>query len=147
MYKYLLLLHILGATIWTGGHLVLAVTVLPRAVRSRSPEILLQFESGFEKLGIPALIIQVITGVWLAYLRIPSVTSWFALDNLASRLITGKLVLLLLTIMLAAHARIRIIPRLSNTNLNFLAYHIIAVTFISLLFVVLGVSFRTGGFF
>ena len=147
MYKYLLLLHILGATIWTGGHLVLAVTVLPRAVRSRSPEILLQFESGFEKLGIPALIIHVITGVWLAYLRIPSVTSWFALDNLASRLITGKLVLLLLTIMLAAHARIRIIPRLSNTNLNFLAYHIIAVTFISLLFVVLGVSFRTGGFF
>lgn len=147
MYKYLLFLHILGATIWTGGHLVLAVTVLPRAVRSRSPEILLQFESGFEKLGIPALIIQVITGVWLAYLRIPSVTSWFALDNLVSRLITGKLVLLLLTIMLAAHARIRIIPRLSNTNLNFLAYHIIAVTFISLLFVVLGVSFRTGGFF
>ena len=147
MYKYLLLLHLLGAMIWTGGHLILAMIVLPQALRNRAPEILLQFESSFEKLGIPALIVQVITGIWLAYFRIPSVISWFAFDNLMSRLITGKLVLLLLTVMLAVHARIRIIPRLSNTNLNFLAYHIIAVTFISLLFVVLGISFRAGGFF
>ncbi|HPA95904.1 MAG TPA: hypothetical protein PLT41_07520 [Thermoanaerobaculia bacterium] len=29
MYATILLLHILGATIWTGGHLVLAVTILP----------------------------------------------------------------------------------------------------------------------
>ncbi len=36
MYATILLLHILGATIWTGGHLVLAVTILPRVLRERS---------------------------------------------------------------------------------------------------------------
>ncbi|HNU82460.1 MAG TPA: hypothetical protein PKO05_03380 [Thermoanaerobaculia bacterium] len=37
MYATILLLHILGATIWTGRHLVLAVTILPRFLRARSP--------------------------------------------------------------------------------------------------------------
>lgn len=41
MYGMLLLLHILGATIWTGGHIVLALVVLPRALRERSPAVLL----------------------------------------------------------------------------------------------------------
>ncbi|MBI4006611.1 MAG: CopD family protein [Gammaproteobacteria bacterium] len=146
MYKFMLLLHILGASIWTGGHLVLSLTVLPRALKNRSPDILLQFESGFEKLGIPALIIQVITGIWLAYLRVPSITSWFSFDNPNSRLIAEKLFLLLITLMLAAHARLRIIPHLNNSSLNVLAYHIIAVTVISILFVILGVSFNIGSF-
>ena len=51
MYGLLLLLHILAATIWTGGHIVLSTIVLPRALRERSPEPLLQFERGYEKIG------------------------------------------------------------------------------------------------
>ena len=43
MYGTMLLLHILAATIWTGGHLVLALTVLPRVMRERSPSKLLEF--------------------------------------------------------------------------------------------------------
>jgi uncharacterized membrane protein len=31
-FKILVILHTLGATVWTGGHLVLAVTVLPQAL-------------------------------------------------------------------------------------------------------------------
>jgi putative copper export protein len=58
MYGLLLFLHILAATIWTGGHIVLATVVLPRALRERSPESLLQFERGYEKIGIPALLVQ-----------------------------------------------------------------------------------------
>ena len=63
MYSLLLLLHILAATVWTGGHLVLALTVLPRALRARDPQILLQFESGYERVGMPALLLQVLTGL------------------------------------------------------------------------------------
>ena len=66
MYGLLLLLHILAATIWTGGHIVLSTVVLPRALRERSPESLLRFERGYEKIGIPALLIQVGTGIALA---------------------------------------------------------------------------------
>lgn len=65
-------LHVMGATIWTGGHLVLALTVLPHALRARDPKLLHDFEEGFEKLAIPALLLQVVTGVWMALQWLPT---------------------------------------------------------------------------
>jgi putative copper export protein len=147
MYKYILLLHVLAATIWTGGHLVLAITILPRALKQRSPSDLLRFESGYERIGIPALIIQVVTGVWLAHNLMPDIGRWFNFDNPISGLIFIKLCLLLLTVLFAIDARLRIIPKLTEQNLMSLAYRIIPVTVISVLFVIVGVSFRAGGLF
>ncbi|OGT79680.1 MAG: copper resistance protein CopD [Gammaproteobacteria bacterium RIFCSPLOWO2_02_FULL_61_13] len=146
MYGTLLLLHILAATVWTGGHLVLALTVLPRVLKQRSPAELLRFESAYERIGIPALLIQVATGIWLAHRVVPDMSQWLVFDDPISRLIGAKLVLLTLTIAFAVDARLRIIPRLSEENLTALAWHIIPVTMISVLFVVVGVSFRTGWF-
>ena len=147
MYSYILLLHVLAATIWTGGHLVLATTILPRVLKEKSPSDLFRFESGYERVGIPALIIQVITGLWLAHNLMPEIGLWFSFGNLISRLIVVKLILLLLTVLFAIDARLRIIPNLTDRNLMPLAYHIIPVTIISVLFVIVGVSFRTGGLF
>lgn len=96
---------------------------------------------------MPALFIQVATGLWLAYRMVPDVSQWLAFDNPVARLVGTKLVLLALTIAFAADARLRIIPRLSEENLTSLAWHIIPVTVISVLFVVVGVSFRTGWFY
>lgn len=144
MYGMLLLLHILGATIWTGGHLVLALTVLPRALRDKSPSELLRFESGYERIGIPALLVQVATGLSLAYRMVPDVSQWFDFGNPVSRLIALKLLLLTITVAFAADARFRVIPRLSEDNLPSLAWHIIPVTAVSVLFVFVGVSFRIG---
>ena len=146
MYKYTLLLHVLAATVWTGGHLVLAITVLPRVLKERSPSDLLRFESAYEKVGIPALIIQVVTGVWLAHNLMPDIGMWFSFDNPISRLISVKLGLLLLTALFAVDARLRIIPNLTEQNLMSLAYHIIPVTVFSVMFVIVGVAFRIGGF-
>lgn len=125
-----------------GGHLVLAMTVLPRVLKEKSPTELLRFESGFEKIGVPALIIQVITGVWLAHNLMPDMGVWFNAENSLSCLIMAKLGLLLLTVVFALDARLRVIPNLTEQNLLSLAYHIIPVTLISVLFVVVGVSFR-----
>ena len=147
MYSYILLLHVLAATIWTGGHLVLATTILPRVLKEKSTSDLLRFESGYERVGIPALIIQVITGLWLAHNLMPEIGLWFSFGNPISRLIFVKLILLLLTVLFAIDARLRIIPNLTDRNLMSLAYHIIPVTIISVLFVIVGVSFRTGGLF
>lgn len=144
MYGIVLLLHLLAATVWTGGHLVLAVAVLPSVLKNSDIAYLSRFESGFEKIGIPALIIQVISGFWLAYHHLPDVTQWFDHSNPVARLILFKLVLLVLTFLLAIDARLRIIPHLSEDNLRSLAFHIIPVTLISVLFVIVGVSFRTG---
>ncbi|MBN3562976.1 CopD family protein [Aliamphritea spongicola] len=147
MYEIFLLLHVLAATVWTGGHLVLAVGVLPRVLKHSDVAYIKAFESGFEKIGIPALIIQVLTGLHLAYRLLPDFGLWFNFSDPISRVISFKLILLLCTFLLAIDARLRVIPKLSADNLVSLAWHIIPVTVISVLFVVVGVSFKTGWFF
>ena len=144
MFGLILFLHILGATIWTGGHIILALGVLPQVLKTRSPEQLLDFESMYEKIGMPALVIQVLSGLWLAYRLLPDVGQWFNLSNPIAHGILAKLIILLLTLALAVDARFRVIPKLSTDNLWDMAWHIIAVTIMSILFVLVGVSFRTG---
>ncbi len=144
MYGVLLLLHILAATIWTGGHIVLAVVVLPKALKERSPEVLLGFESVFEKIGMPALLIQVLTGLMLAHRMVPDIAQWFDVAHPASHAIMTKLVLLALTVGFAINARFRVLPTLSADTLKVMAWHIGSVTVFSILFVFVGVSFRTG---
>lgn len=145
MYATLIFLHVLGATVWTGGHLVLAFTVLPRALRQRSPQVLLDFEQGYERIGMPALLVQIVTGLWMAYLMVPDVASWFSAGTPVTRAIGLKLLLLLLTALIAAHARLRVIARLSPATLPLMAWHVGAVTLLAVCFVAVGVSFRFGG--
>lgn len=146
-YAVALTLHVLAATVWTGGHIVLATVVLPGVLRRRSAADLLKFEAGYERIGIPALLIQVVSGIWLANRMLPGIASWFDLSNPQARLILVKLSLLLLTAAFAVDARLRIIPNLSEKNLTALAWHIVPVTVISVLFVIAGVAFRTGWFY
>ncbi|TDO16826.1 MULTISPECIES: CopD family protein [Halomonas] len=92
---------------------------------------------------MPALAVQVITGLWLAWLKLPSLTLWFsAQGGPVAQLIQLKLALLALTALVAAHARFRVIPRLSPATLPLMGWHILAVTLLSVLFVVVGLSFR-----
>lgn len=144
MYGAILLLHILAATIWTGGHLVLAIAILPRVLRERSPARLLEFESAYERIGIPSLVVQIATGLWLAHRMVPELGRWLAFDDPVATLVGVKLLLLATTVAFALDARLRLIPRLSEQNLGALAWHIVPVTLVSVLFVVVGVSFRTG---
>lgn len=144
MYGYLILAHILGATVWTGGHIVLSLAVLPRVLKEKSPERLLEFESAFERIGKPAMLVQIITGLLLAHRLLPDVYLWLDWSNPVSRVVGMKLMLLALTILLAADAKLRVLPKLSNKNLWDMAAHIIAVTLLSVLFVIVGVSFKTG---
>jgi len=139
----LLLLHLLGATIWTGGHLVLAFTILPRVLKGRDVASLHWFEQGYERLGMPALVVQIITGLWLAWQKVPSLALWFAQDaGPIAHLIRLKLTLLLLTALVAIHARLRVIPRLSAATLPIMGWHIAAVTLLSVALVATGLSFR-----
>jgi putative copper export protein len=146
MFGIILLLHLLGATVWTGGHLILATVILPRALKHRDVESIRNFENSYEKIGIPALVVQIASGLWLAHRMLPDVSLWFQWHNPIARLLLFKLFLLGITALLAIDARLRVIPRLGPHNLHSLAWHIIPVTVTSVLFVVVGVSFRTGWF-
>lgn len=145
MFRAVLTLHLLGAAVWTGGHLVLAAAVLPRALRARDPQRIRDFEAAFEPLGLPALVLQVATGLWLAYRYLPDPRAWLTFSNPLSAGVAAKLLLLAATVALALHARLRLIPRLDARTLPALGAHIVAVTAIGVLFVVVGAGFRTGG--
>ena len=131
MYTVALLLHLLAACIWVGGHLILAITILPHALKTKSVETLLNFENKFEKLGIPALIVQMRT--------------WFQFDNPVETVISIKLICLVATLLLGAHARLKLIPNLSPKSLNALAIHITLVTLIGVTMLILGTLVRFGG--
>ena len=143
-YRLLVSLHLLGAAVWVGGHLVLSLSVLPRALRAHDPAIIREFESGFERLGIPALLVQIVTGLWLAYHWAPHVAGWFSPSTPQARLVLIKLVLLAATVALAIHARLRVIPQLDRETLRVLAYHVVAVTLLGVALLVVGVAIRTG---
>lgn len=63
MHEALLFVHVAAASIWVGGHLVLAFGLLPRALAKRDPEIVLGFERVYERIGLPAMAVQIATGL------------------------------------------------------------------------------------
>jgi putative copper export protein len=145
MRQFLVTLHVLGATVWTGGHLVLALRVLPAALRNRDPGPLREFEARYEPVGMPALLLQVVTGFGLAHLVLPNPAQWVSFAPGLPRQVGIKLALLILTMGLALDARLRVIPRLSDRTLGDLAAHVIAVTVLAVLLVIVGVGIRFGG--
>ncbi len=130
---------------WAGGHLVLAVTVLPQALKNHDPDRIHQFEEHFEGFGLTALLLQIMTGLWLTWIYFPGLQNFWAFDSFLSRYIGIKLGLLIATLALAVHARFFIIPNLTKETLSALAYHIVGVTTLAVLFVVLGAGIRLGG--
>jgi len=146
MYNFILTVHLPAATIWVGGHLVLLFGFLPKAILNKDPSHVLNFELVYEKLGIPALLLQVITGLWLGFQKIPNFLLWWDWSNYSSKLLSLKIIFLVATILLALHARLRLIPNLNSKNLRFLALHILGVTILSICFLLAGLSFRTGFF-
>lgn len=141
----LLIFHLLGATIWVGGHLILTLGILPEVLQKRAPEILLNFERKYEKIGMPALLLMIITGVWMAYNMGIDYSKWFHFANGIETVVSIKLSLLLLTILFALSANIFVLPKLSPEKLPLMAFHIISVTFIGVLMLILGSFVRYGG--
>lgn len=140
----LLYLHLLGASIWIGGHLILSLRILPNTLKTRQLDSLMAYEQMYEPLGMSALALQIITGIIMAHRMLPDWSMWVSLDNDISKIIMLKLALLLATALIALHARFRVIPNLTANTLNWFALHILAVTLLSLGFAWVGLLFRTG---
>ena len=143
--RYMLFLHLLGASVWVGGHLVLLLSVLPGALRRRDVQPVRTFEALYERVGIPALLLQIATGIWLAGQWLPH-AQWFG-DSPIAHLIQAKLALLAFTALLGIHARLAIIPKLDAQRLGQLGVHIVLITLTAVAFVWVGAGFRFGGLF
>jgi putative copper export protein len=79
VFPLLVIVHALAATVWTGGHLVLDLGVLPRALRAQSAAQIRGFEEVFEPLGLTALAIQVLTGLGMGWIDLPGFQDLFNL--------------------------------------------------------------------
>lgn len=143
MYASILIVHVLAASIWTGGHLFLSIGLLPKVLKNKDYNSLLNFERIYERVGMPALIIQVLTGVYLSYKLLPNYSEWLSFQNHISSHISIKLILLALTILLAIIANTVIIPNIKKgNNLTIMAVFAYLVTLLSIFFVIVGLSFR-----
>lgn len=143
-FQFLLVLHLLGSSIWVGGHLILALTILPRALRTKNPDLITSFEIKYEKVGVPSLLLQLVTGILLTYYYVDNFFDVFDFAYVQHSLIAMKLLLMATTIIIALHARLRVISNLKTENLRFLAIHIVAVTIISVLLLTFGGLVRIG---
>ena len=138
---WVIFLHVVGACIWVGGHMVLLFGWLPEALQNRDPQRLLLYEKKYERIGIPALFVQVVTGLWLLY----QYKIWpFGVGSVKMGLL--KIGLLLFTLALALHARLALLPALSPGKLKVLAWHISLVTICAILMALVGVLWRWGYF-
>jgi len=90
VFPLLVIVHALAATVWTGGHLVLDLGVLPRALRANSATQIRAFEEVFEPLG---------------WIYLPGFRGLFSPANPIGMLVGVKLLLLASTAALAWHIR------------------------------------------
>ncbi len=139
--RLIIILHILSATIWTGGHLVLTLAFLPKAWKKNDFSIVESFETRYEKIGIPSLLLLIATGIYMTTIYAPDILSFDFSQHYTKHLFL-KYLLIIFTLMLAVHARFFLIPKRS---LKPLAIHILMITILSVLFVILGYSTRSGG--
>ena len=149
MYKIALILHLLGASIWVGGHLYLLIRLMPRFIQDNDVVGFIAFEKSYEPLGMSALVVQVATGLYMATNLLP-MAMWFRPSMGAlSHLLMAKLLWLFLTITTAIHARFRIVTKLQNGTygthtLRWMGVHVALICLWSVAFVVTGAFFRWG---
>ncbi|MEO8237798.1 MAG: CopD family protein [Flavobacterium sp.] len=144
----LLIIHLLSATIWVGGHLLLAFGYLPQALKEKNQNIILNYERKYEPVGMTALVLLVITGILMAYQYGVSIEYWFQFETPIEKVVSTKLALLFLTVLFALSAQFRVLPKLkkSNDKLPEMTFHIVSVTIIGVLMVIFGSFVRFGGF-
>ena len=141
----ILIFHLLAATIWVGGHLFLAIRILPEALKKKDASILKNFKSKFEPVGMPSLLVLLITGILMAYHYDVTFTKWFSFSNAIEKVISIKLILLFTTVLMAACAETLIFPKLKSERMFPAAFFIITVTTIAVIMLILGSLIRIGG--
>lgn len=144
----LLIIHLLSATIWVGGHLLLLFAYLPQALKTKDQNIILNYEKKYEPVGMTALVLLIISGILMAYNYNIGIESWFHFASPIEKVVSTKLLLLLLTAAFALSAQFRVLPKLKNNpnKLPEMAFHIVSVTTIGVLMLVFGTFIRFGGF-
>lgn len=145
IHHLVLIVHLLCATIWVGGHLILCLRILPIAWKKKKISEIVAFRSKYERVGMPALILLFLTGIIMAYHYNATVTTWFSFTTAIEKVVSGKLILLGLTFLVAWSADRFLFPKLTDKDLPKITVFIVAVTTIAVAMLILGSLVRIGG--
>ncbi len=141
----LLITHLITATIWVGGHLILLFRFVPESIKLKSINPINNFRKKFEPIGMPSLLILLFTGILMAYDYEITITKWFNFKGSIETIISLKLILFLITIILALSAVKFIFPNLKRKPTFVLIVFITIVTLIAITMLILGSFVRQGG--
>ena len=144
----LLIIHLMSATVWVGGHLILVASYLPRAIKEKNQNYILNYEKKYEPIGMLSLILLVLSWILMAYKYGVTIEHWFEFATPIEKVVSTKLLLLFATLLFALSAQFKVLPKLNN-NIKYLpemALHILCVTIIGISMLILGSFVRFGGY-
>ena len=144
-HQIILIIHLLAATIWVGGHLLLLLRYVPKAIKSKSLEELSAFRKNFEPVGMPSLFILIITGILMAYDYNITFEKWFLFENSIEKIVSIKLILLFISLTLAFITIKFVLPSINKISPFILYFIIFLVTTIAVTMLILGSLVRIGG--
>ena len=145
LHQIYLIIHLLAATIWVGGHLILLLRYVPKAIKTKSLEELSIFRKNFEPVGMPSLFTLIITGILMAYDYNITFEKWFLFENSIEKIVSIKLILLLISLTLAFITIKFVLPSINKISPFILYCIIFLVTTIAVTMLVLGSLVRIGG--
>ena len=144
-HQIILIIHLLAASIWVGGHLFLILRILPATLQQKDISILSDFRLKFGKIGMPSLLILVVTGILLAYDYNVPISDWFSFSNPIEKIISIKLLLLFTSLSLAVHAQKVVFPKLTSNRMLPAIVEIIIFSLIAVSMLILGSLLNFGG--
>lgn len=140
----LIILHILGASIWIGGMLIMALGALPKAKKANDASLLKNYEGSFHILGMIAITIQFLTGFRLAMIYAGGMKGLFDFSNHAAVLFMWKLVIVLLSAGLFVVFKKKTLSNLDNNNISSASAIVWLIALLAIAQMVLGLGFSRG---
>ncbi|HRG17853.1 MAG TPA: copper resistance protein CopD [Flavobacterium lutivivi] len=144
-HQIILIIHLLAATIWVGGHLILLLRYVPKAIKTKSLDELSVFRKNFEPVGMPSLFVLIVTGIIMAYDYNVTIEKWFSFDNSMEKIVSIKLILLFISLILAFITIKFVLPSIDKLSPFLLYFIIFLVTTIAVTMLILGSLVRVGG--
>ena len=144
-HQIILIIHLLAATIWVGGHLILLLRYVPKAIKTKSLDELSVFRKNFEPVGMPSLFVLIVTGIIMAYDYNVTIEKWFLFENAIEKIVSIKLILLFISLTLAFITIKFVLPSIDKLSPFILYFIIFLVTTIAVTMLILGSLVRVGG--
>lgn len=140
-YKFLVLFHVLGASIWIGGFLVAALGIVPKARKAQDVSLVVDYLNAFKIPSHIGITIQLLTGLRLAMFYMGEGGP----VGTAGSIIGAKLFLIIAIVIVMIAAKKTGITS-EETTLSKVSGYVYIMALISVTMMVLGLNFKLGLF-